>query len=236
MQKFNKIIFGLVCLVLFFSVSTKASAAVELDCECYSDLDKLGAAQVFKNQKTILQAICVSAPNNTCKDKVKTLGKDKLAPVCFYIESKTSSSNAERCKEFVQEWNMQYKNMIVEGKKVTGSSAVETSAGASALSDLIQKCGLPNMPSECWDITIFISLLLQLVNYLFGIIGALALGAFVYGGFVLILSQGNPEKVKQGTGAMINAVIGLLVAFSGYVLVSFLGQVLGLGEAFSLLK
>ena len=61
-----------------------------------------------------------------------------------------------------------------------------------------------------------------------------ALGAFVYGGFLLIISQGETEKVKKGTSALTAALIGLVIAFGGYMLVSFLGTALGLSETFLL--
>ncbi len=248
MNKFNKIFFGLVCLVLFFSAVTKEATAKSTpakDCECYSDLDKLEATQVYKNKKDILQAICVTTPTTGCKDQVKKVGKKGkgtyLEPYCIHIKPGDGGVTAEaRCQDFVVTWNVQLDSMLAEGKKKSGGSSQPTSAGESQIGNLIQKCGQGGMyeswPEDCKDITVFVSLLLQLANYLFGIIGALALGAFVYGGFLLILSQGNPEKVKQGTGAMINAVIGLLIAFGGYVLVSFLGEVLKLNGAFKLLK
>ena len=240
MLKFKNFFIIIISLAVFFFASNPVLAADPKDCECYSDLEKLGAAQIYKNPSKILKAICVAAPGgNTCniKDQAKVVGKDKLAPVCFYITSaKTGVTDEQRCAEFVAEWQIQYDQKLAEGKKVSNSSSNEASAGSSVLSDLINKCGKYPMPSECWDITVFIEVLLQMVNYLFGIIGALALGAFVYGGFVLILSQGNPEKVKQGTGAMINAVIGMVITFSGYVLVSYLGEVLHLKEAFKLLQ
>jgi len=235
MKKINKIFFTLICLVIFFSTSTKVMAAK--DCECYSDLDKLGATQVYKSVKNILKATCVDATTDACADKVKVLGKGKLEPFCIHINPGEGGMTSEtRCQNFVQEWQVQLDSMLSEGKKTADSSAQEVSAGTSVLSSLIQKCGSTKMDASCWDVTVFVSLLLELTNYLFGIIGALALGAFVYGGFILILSQGNPEKVKQGTGAMINAVIGLLIAFGGYVLVSYLGEILKLKSDFGLLK
>ncbi len=235
MKRFNKIFFVLICLVIFFSTSAKAMAAK--DCECYSDLDKLGASQVYKNSKNILKATCIEATTDACGDKVKVLGKGKIEPVCIHVNPGDAGITSEtRCQNLVQEWQVQFDSMLAEGKNNVNSSAKEVSAGSSALSTLIQKCGEKVMDPACWDVTVFVSLLLELTNYLFGIIGALALGAFVYGGFVLILSQGNPEKVKQGTGAMINAVIGLLIAFGGYVIVSYLGEILKLKSEFGLLK
>lgn len=101
--------------------------------------------------------------------------------------------------------------------------------GDALTGGLLTKCGSQTTVSgECRDISVFVVIGINLSKYLFGIIGALALGAFVYGGVVLILSQGNAEKVKTGTGAMMAAVIGLAVAFGGYLLVQFMGQAVGL--------
>lgn len=244
MNKFNKILVGLVCLVLVFSASTGALAADPKDCECATDLGKLTAVKVFKEQNKILPSQCIVASDKDCGGKIKIFG-NKLEASCSKVPPTSAADKAAKngvatCTEHETKWQIQNKAMMDEGKKIAESSSKETSVGESQIGNLIQKCGkgvtFDKWDDDCKDITVFVSLLLQLTNYLFGIIGALALGAFIYGGFVLILSQGNPEKVKQGTGAMINALIGLLIAFGGYVLVSFLGEVLGLKDAFSLLK
>ena len=54
-----------------------------------------------------------------------------------------------------------------------------------------------------------------------GIVGSLALLVFVYGGFLWLTSGGEAGKVQQGKDAMKWAIIGLLVVFSSYALVSF---------------
>lgn len=240
MKNFTKISILVVYLSIFFFFSDPVLAADPKDCECYSDLDAIGAAQLYKNQTKILKAVCVTAPKNTCfvADQAKVIGKkeNKLSPVCFHILDKDGKTGEQRCNEFLLEWGIAYDAKLAEGKKVSNSSAKETSAGNSALSILINKCGQKVMDPACFDVTVFVELMLQIINYLFGIIGALALGAFVYGGFVLILSQGSQEKVSQGTGAMINAVIGIVIAFSGYVLITYFGEVLHLKEAFKLLQ
>ena len=54
-----------------------------------------------------------------------------------------------------------------------------------------------------------------------GIVGALALLIFVYGGFLWLTSGGEAGKVQQGKDAMKWAIVGLFVVFSSYALVSF---------------
>ena len=231
MQKFNKIFFGFICLILFFSISDKALAAK--DCRCATDLDAVAnSTALFKQQSKVLKSQCLEAKTDECNITDKAaITKGKLNPDCW------RSADVNDCTTRSQEWQVRFDSMLAEGKIAAETGATQAvPTGESALSALIGKCGLKIMAPECWDVTVFIRLLLQMTKYLFSIIGALALGAFVYGGFVLILSQGNPEKVKQGTGAMVNAVIGLLIAFGGYVLVGFLGEILKLKSDFGLLK
>ncbi len=92
-----------------------------------------------------------------------------------------------------------------------------------------------DIKGECRSIGIFVKTAISLTNALLSIVGSLALLAFLYGGFILIISEGKQESIKQGTGAMTAAVIGLLIAFGGYLLVKYLGAVLGVQSGFNLL-
>jgi len=54
-----------------------------------------------------------------------------------------------------------------------------------------------------------------------GIVGALALLMFVYGGFRWLTSGGEPGKIQEGKDAMKWAAIGLVIVFASYALVGF---------------
>lgn len=104
----------------------------------------------------------------------------------------------------------------------------------STLSKLITECGQKDMPPQCYDVKVFISLALQIVEFMFGIIGSIALLFFVYGGFVFILSQGNPEQITHGKAIIVSAVLGIVIAFSGYAIVKFVGTVVGVKSNYTL--
>lgn len=107
----------------------------------------------------------------------------------------------------------------------------------SALSRFIPECALYDdgrLTDECKDVGIFVVLLINICRYLFSIIGGLALLMFIYGGFILIISQGNSELIEKGKSAMTAAVIGLVVAFSAYLLINFIGGVVGVSSDFLL--
>lgn len=112
--------------------------------------------------------------------------------------------------------------------------AAET--GVAKSSGFIPECILGNIDPEtgqCGDTAdVFLWLAINAGRYLFTFIGALALLFFVYGGIVLITSQGNRENISKGTKAMLAAATGLVIAFSGYALISFLGQTIGLKSQF----
>lgn len=67
----------------------------------------------------------------------------------------------------------------------------------------------------------FIQLAVNISKWLLGITGSLALLAFIYGGVVFLISAGNTEMVAKGKKIIIGAVIGLLIVFASYTIISF---------------
>ena len=63
-----------------------------------------------------------------------------------------------------------------------------------------------------------------------------ALVAFVYGGFLMVFSFGESSKVQQGKDVMVAAVIGIMIVFSAYLIVSFILNALGVGSEFQAVK
>lgn len=69
------------------------------------------------------------------------------------------------------------------------------------------------------------------LNVLFDLslaVGYLAIGFIVYGGYLYIMSQGDPSKVAKGKKTLTAAVIGMTIALSASVLVNTLKFVLGI--------
>jgi len=115
------------------------------------------------------------------------------------------------------------------------AAPVFAAIGDTASSKIIPECLLGSkIDPSCDNINIFIWLGINVGFYLFSFIGALALLVFVYGGFMLILSQGVPDKVSKGKNAMVAAVVGLVIAFSAYALVTFLSNTIGVKTQYQL--
>lgn len=77
-----------------------------------------------------------------------------------------------------------------------------------------------NTPSE---------LIASVIKTILLFLGALATLMFIYGGFTLILSGGNPEQVKKGQKTIIWAIVGLVVVLSSYGVMEFIFNALTTG-------
>ncbi len=63
---------------------------------------------------------------------------------------------------------------------------------------------------------------IKISKVIMGLAGSLALLFFVMAGFVLILSQGNPEKIRLGKKMMLSTIIGIFIVYLAWVGVNFI--------------
>jgi hypothetical protein len=93
------------------------------------------------------------------------------------------------------------------------------------------------VPGEdgCREANILLLQIIRIGDYLFTIIGMVAFVSFVSGGLMFILSMGNAEKAKKGQQMLVAAVVGLIIAFSAYILIGFLLDALGVGSEFRII-
>lgn len=163
---------------------------------------------------------------NNYSKKMESAGQ--VGYTCLANKTKTE------CTTKIDNWKKQKAKTIAD---LATSDAVDKKIAGSKSSQFLPACILEdklNLDGDCGDITIFIKLMLNIVNYLLSFVGGLALLFFIYGGFILIFSGGTPDKITQGKEIIMSALIGLAVAFSGYVLVSFLGDAIGISSLYKL--
>ncbi|NCN07917.1 hypothetical protein GW933_04535 [Candidatus Falkowbacteria bacterium] len=66
----------------------------------------------------------------------------------------------------------------------------------------------------------------NVVNGALGVSGVLALVAFIFGGITWMISGGDSSKIQKGKNMMIWAVLGILIIFSSYVILSYIFEAL----------
>lgn len=62
----------------------------------------------------------------------------------------------------------------------------------------------------------------SIVKAILGMVGALALFMFVYGGMLWMTSLGNSQRIEKGKETLIWATIGLFIIFASYAILSFI--------------
>lgn len=65
---------------------------------------------------------------------------------------------------------------------------------------------------------------LAVVDILLRIIGIVAIGYVVFGAIKYVVSQGEPDKVSEAKGTIINALVGMIIAALAVAIVSFIGS------------
>lgn len=65
---------------------------------------------------------------------------------------------------------------------------------------------------------------LAILDIMLRIAGIIATGFVIYGGILLLLSQGEPDQSKKARQTIINAFIGVLIALIATGFVSFIGS------------
>lgn len=71
----------------------------------------------------------------------------------------------------------------------------------------------------------------KISEFILGIVGSLALLAFVAGGLMMMLSAGNAEWVTRGKQTLIGAVVGLAIVFTSYSIIQLVFTSLGVEKA-----
>jgi len=64
--------------------------------------------------------------------------------------------------------------------------------------------------------------IMKIVRIVLGFVGVIALLIIIYAGYTWMTSAGNAEKIEKAKKILINAVIGLVIIFSAFAIVSFI--------------
>ena len=66
----------------------------------------------------------------------------------------------------------------------------------------------------------------NLANQLLPIVGAIAIGAIIYSGVLIIISQGEPDKLAKAKRSLLWSVVGIIIVSLSYAIVIALRSIL----------
>lgn len=224
--RISGVIFALLGAASLF-IPAGAARADEF-CFCSSDLTKkVPAAEDLGDQSRYNRACQQLGAGQVCDTVAAKIKQDNPNLQNFGCAGPITQ---QECSDKSAGWLKQYQQLYQSRK------GGEYNKNLGFVGHFIPPCVLQDTLTEnCKDITTLVQLVLNYGLASFGIIGAFALVYFIYGGFILIMSSGNPEKVKKGTDTMLAAVIGLFIAFVAYMLIKFMGDAMGIKDQFRLL-
>jgi hypothetical protein len=75
-----------------------------------------------------------------------------------------------------------------------------------------------SLPNPLGEVNSLQDVVLNIINFILGIVGLIALIELILGGFTILTSGGNPEKVKKGKDTIVWSIIGLAIIFGSYML------------------
>ncbi|MFZ5364645.1 MAG: pilin [Patescibacteria group bacterium] len=102
----------------------------------------------------------------------------------------------------------------------TAAPAVEQAVGLGEAQSAVDRfLGNPEIKGQLIQSSMP-TLVGNILKVFLGVIGSLALVLFIYGGVLWLTSGGSEDKLKKARGTMIWAVLGLVVIFSSYAIVS----------------
>ena len=65
------------------------------------------------------------------------------------------------------------------------------------------------------------TIIANIIQTMFFIIGVLAVIVIIYSGFLFIVASGNPQTIQKAKTSIVYAVVGLVVAIMAYAIVGF---------------
>lgn len=89
---------------------------------------------------------------------------------------------------------------------------------------------LPNCPDGTYRPEAFIVLIFNVIKFLWGLTGTVALIMLIVGGFSLLLAGGDPQKVKGGVTTIRNAIIGILIVLGSWLIINTLVGIITTGS------
>ncbi|MFV0484978.1 MAG: pilin [Candidatus Saccharimonadales bacterium] len=70
------------------------------------------------------------------------------------------------------------------------------------------------------------AIILNALSILFGIVGYLAIGFLIYGGYLYVMARGDPGRIAKGKNTVIRAIIGLIICILASLISSLIVNII----------
>jgi len=165
------------------------------------------AARVKELNETLTNNRCACTVVTKSVYETVTCYQSSITPFSSMVS--TSSNDNDKC------------GVVKSSSESSGSPSVQKSSRTTYKE-------LPNpLASYAQDIADLPKIIGNIIKSIMGIIGAVALLVFVYGGFVWMTAAGNETNIAKGKKILLWASIALIIMVLGWVLIGFIFEALG---------
>ncbi len=158
----------------------------------------------------------IGDPN--CPKSEELLSVPKLTPIdsTTILKSPEPQSFKDQVNSATRGFEQGVSSFEAQASGAKGDYCAQSAQGGNGV---IPACDL----SQCnYTLDAFLLLAINIIKYILGITGSLALAMFVLGGVQWFLSRGASGEVEKGLNTMVNAVIGLAIIFGSWTAVNFI--------------
>lgn len=153
---------------------------------------------------------------------------------CPSFSGPVTTEDAEACSRYCES---ETGKATTEEEKAEAAPTCVITPECEARWKETEKGILSQISKECYccgdcGLNDFVNLFVSGANYLLGIVGALALLFFIYGGVLWLTAGGKAEQIDKGKKILIGAVIGLAIIFGSWILVQFIMTAFGVKSEF----
>lgn len=204
--------FSITCftLLIFFGLVNKISAD-----EC----ETLTTAQI-NQETTCTAAIAGRACANACAADSTAACAASYGLTCAEVPAAATQAEGY-CAEWTSKLSAAESAVSNAGKTCEDADATPAATASAGTPTTAQELPNPLVDDNATKLTA-----LQVVGYalraMLGMLGAVTLLMFVYGGFMLVWAHGNEEMIKKGQSTLLWAVIGMGFVLSSYALLKYL--------------
>lgn len=197
-------------------------------CLCYmTDLEYQGlCAKLQKGEitKAASEAVCreevIPSGSNAvdaCAELAKKMNKDKAngTPV---VQCEETNSQADCKLKSDQKMTAQSFGECVEGPAKAGSEKKSTEGGGAKGDEITMLAKKELNRVGTTDVRKFLG---NAISTIMGVMGSIALGMFVYAGFLFMIS-GTTDSVEKARSILVWSSMGIVVVFASYALVQLI--------------
>jgi len=150
----------------------------------------------------------------TVDEGVKVPGDWKSCVKCLYpvLYPANSNPNPSLCKTLAVKDDDTLMNSVKKGRQFTMLGCI--SSGTTAGFDDGQSDGQRGAPT-------FVQ---KLLDVIFSLAGGLAFLYLIYGGFIILSSQADPEKLNYGKRLIYGSIVGLILTLGSVFIVNLIGS------------